>query len=61
MTDWLESAPMRNLENEFVDAAAPLDEDAGEAAEGAGVGHVRRVRDRHRRASLGTGKQMTEW
>ena len=56
MTDWLESAPMRNLENEFVDAAAPLDEDAGEAAEGAGVGHVRRVRDRHRRASLGTGK-----
>ena len=52
---------MRNLENEFVDAAAPLDEDAGEAAEGAGVGHVRRVRDRHRRASLGTGKQMNEW
>ena len=51
---------MRNLENEFVDAAAPLDEDAGEAAEGAGVGHVRRVRDRHRRASLGTGKQMNE-
>ena len=61
MTDWLESAPMRNLENEFVDAAAPLDEDAGEATEGAGVGHVRRVRDRHRRASLGTGKQMNEW
>ena len=49
---------LRNLVDEFVDTAAPFDEDAGEAAEGTGVGHVRGVRDRHDRVSLDAGTEV---